>query len=92
LDVVNHLVKQGLVAEVPLGELAARFLLLQALSKVGFQEVVNDDPGSTQVSSASDEWGSNQLLCGEELLHGLNVHVGDVDSVARWTRPFFTLD
>jgi hypothetical protein len=53
LDIINDLVEQGLVEEGPRGEPAARFLLLQALSKVGFQEVASDDPGSTQVSSAS---------------------------------------
>jgi hypothetical protein len=54
LDVVNDFVKQGLVEKGPRGELAARFLLLQALSEVGFQEVASDNPGSTQVSSPSN--------------------------------------
>jgi hypothetical protein len=92
LDIIIDLVKQGLVEEGPHGELAARFLLLQALSEVGFQEVASDDPGSTQVSSASVERSVQINYCTvRQLLQGLNVHVGvsDIDSVLLDGRVLF---
>jgi hypothetical protein len=42
----------------------------------------------------NDEWGVQINYCTvRQLLQGLNVHVGDIDSVLLdGTRPFFTLD
>jgi hypothetical protein len=39
LSALNDLAKEGLVAEGPLGELAARFILLRALSESGRERI-----------------------------------------------------
>jgi hypothetical protein len=44
LYVLNHFVKQGLVDEGPRGDLAARFLLLQALSENGLRKATSGEP------------------------------------------------
>jgi hypothetical protein len=84
LYVINHFVKQGLVEEGPRGELAARFLLLQALSENGLRKATSGEPhDETAENLPIGDAGLVQInYCTvRELLRGLNSEVPDIDSV-----------
>ena len=77
LNGLNDLAKERLVEEGPRGELAARFILLQALSESG-----RDPNTSVQLNYCKVS----------ELLGARGGYIEDVERTTKWIRAFFTLD